>query len=112
MDIHHASGKALYRINKFSVPAENRDAFLELMAKTHAVLRRQEGVVTDQILEQHSGPGVFNFVAIIAFTGPAVIDSVVSGVAAYDRETGIDRQQIMTALNIKTDMGLYHNLDI
>ena len=112
MNIHHSGSKPLYRVNKFSVPADSRDAFLELMARTHAVLRQQEGVVTDQILEQQSGPGVFTFVAIIAFTGPEVIDPIVAAVAAFDREAGIDRQQAMAALNIKTDMGLYHDLDI
>lgn len=112
MTIHHSASKPLYRINKFSVPAESRDAFLDLMAKTHVVLRQQGGVVADQILEQQSGPGLFNFVAIITFTGPEVIESVVAVMAAFDREAGINRQQAMAALNIKTDMGLYHEVTV
>jgi antibiotic biosynthesis monooxygenase (ABM) superfamily enzyme len=112
MNVQQSGRKPLCRINKFAVPAESRAAFLDLMAKTHAVLRQQEGVVADRILEQQSGPGVFNFVALIEFAGPEVIDSIVAAVAAFDRQAGIDRQQAMLALNVKTDMGLYHNLEI
>jgi hypothetical protein len=112
MNIQPSGSKPLCRINKFSVPAESRDAFLDLMAKTHAILRQQEGVVADRILEQQSGPGVFNFVAMIEFVGPEVIDSIAAAVAAFDQQAGIDRQQAMAALNIKTDMGIYHNLDV
>lgn len=112
MNIQQSNGAPLYRINKFSVPTESRDAFLDLMARTHAVLRRQDGVVTDRILEQQSGPGVFNFVAMIEFTGPEVVETIVSAVAAFDRQSGIDRQQAMAGLGIKADMGLYRSLDI
>jgi hypothetical protein len=112
MSFQPAADAPLYRINKFSVPVESRDAFLDLMARTHAILRRQDGVVADRILEQQSGPGVFNFVAMIEFAGPQVIDGIVSAVAAYDREAGIDRQQITASLGIKADMGLYRSIDI
>lgn len=112
MNIPQSGSKPLYRINKFSVPAESRGTFLDLMAKTHAVLRQHEGVVTDRILEQQSGPGVFNFVAFIEFSGPQVIDGIVAAMAAFDRDAGIDRQQMMAGLGVKADMGLYRNIDI
>ncbi|MBP1859493.1 antibiotic biosynthesis monooxygenase family protein [Rhizobium herbae] len=112
MSIQQSGNAPLYRINKFSVPTESRDAFLDLMARTHAVLRRQDGVAADRILEQQSGPGVFNFVAVIEFTGPEVVDTIVSAVAAFDRQAGIDRQQAMASLGVKADMGLYRSLDI
>lgn len=112
MSFQFAGDAPLYRINKFSVPVESRDAFLDLMSKTHAVLRRQEGVVAERVLEQQSGPGIFNFVAVIEFAGAHVIDGIVSAVAAFDRQATIDRQQIMVTRGIKTDMGLYRGIDI
>lgn len=112
MSFQSAGDAPLCRINKFSVPVESRDAFLDLMSKTHAILRRQEGVAAERVLEQQSGPGVFNFVALIEFAGQHVIDGIVSAIAAFDRQAGIDRQQIMTTLGIKTDMGLYRCIDI
>lgn len=112
MSIQQSGQAPLYRINKFSVPLESRDGFLDLIARTHAVLRKQEGFVADQILEQQSGPGVFNFVTTIEFRGPEVIENIVSALAAFDHQQGIDRQQAMAGLGIKADMGLYRSLDI
>jgi hypothetical protein len=112
MSIQQSGTTPLFRINKFSVPSESRDGFLDLIARTHAVLRNQEGFVADQILEQQSGPGVFNFVTTIEFTGPEVIERMVAAVATFDQREGIDRQQAMAGLDIKADMGLYRSLDI
>ncbi|WP_349437555.1 hypothetical protein [Pararhizobium sp. A13] len=47
-----------------------------------------------------------------AYLSPEVIENVVSALAAFDRQAGIDRQHAMAALGIKADMGLYRSLDI
>ncbi|WVT73418.1 hypothetical protein QM996_18380 [Sinorhizobium chiapasense] len=50
----------LYRINKYTVPVEARQQFVELVDKTLAVIRKQDGYVKDLFLEQHAGPGQFD----------------------------------------------------
>lgn len=108
--IEQAASQPLYRVNKFAVPPEARDEFLDLVAKTFAVIRSQEGHVRDWILEQNSGPGVFNFVTMIEFASEEVAPGVVA-LAALDRELRLDREAMMGRLNIRTDFGSYKRLD-
>lgn len=111
--INQETGAApLYRINKFVVPSESRGAFLDLMARTHAIVRKQQGVVGDRFFEQESGPAVFNFVTTVEFTGPKAIENVLAAVADFDRQSGIDRPQKMAKLGVKADMGVYRSLAI
>lgn len=101
-----------YRVDKFAVPAEGRAEFLERVASTHALLRTQKGFVRDLILEQESGPGVFNFVTLVEWTGPEVVEHVLEAVAALHKETGFDRQEMMQRLGIEADIANYRRLDI
>lgn len=94
------------------MPAEGRDEFLGRISSTHALLRTQKGFVRDLILEQHSGPGVFNFVTLVEWTGPDVVDDVLKAVAELHKETGFDRQEMMQRLGIKADTANYRRLPI
>lgn len=109
--IEQSASQPLYRVNKFAVPPEARDEFLDLVAKTFAVIRSQKGHVRDWILEQNSGPGVFNFVTMIEFASEEVAPRVVAALAALDRELRLDREAMMGRLNIRTDFGSYKRLD-
>lgn len=104
--------QTVHRINKFVVPPASRAAFLDLMAKTHAVVRQQDGFVRDQILEQESGPGEFNFVLSMEFSGAEVVGRVAAAVAEMDRLDGTDRAAEMARLQVKTDMGIFRALDL
>jgi len=102
----------LYRVDKFSVPAAGRDEFLKRVASTHALLRQQEGFVRDLVMEQQSGPGVFNFVTLVEWSSPEVVEHVAAAVAELHRQTGFDRQEMMTRLGIKGDIANYTRLDL
>ncbi|MCG5478557.1 antibiotic biosynthesis monooxygenase family protein [Sinorhizobium alkalisoli] len=110
-EIERAASQPLYRVNKFAVPPEARDEFLDLVAKTFAVVRSQEGYVREWILEQNAGPGVFNFVTMIEFASEEVAPRIVSALAALDRELRLDREAMMGRLNIRTDFGSYKRLE-
>ncbi len=102
----------LYRVDKFAVPAAGRDEFLKRVASTHALLRQQAGFVRDLLMEQQSGPGVFNFVTLVEWTGPEVVERVAAAVAELHRQTGFEREEMMTRLGIKADIANYTRLDL
>ncbi|WP_085024852.1 antibiotic biosynthesis monooxygenase family protein [Ensifer aridi] len=106
-----AVSRPLYRVNKFAVPDEAREKFLELVAKTFAVIRRQDGYVRDWVLEQNSGPGIFNFVTMIEFASDEVAPRIAAALGELDRELGLDRDALMAELNIRTDFGSYKRLE-
>ena len=102
--------QSIYRVNKFAVPAEARDEFVGLLERTHAVMRQQDGFVRDLILEQKSGPGVFNLVTLIEFAGPNAVERITAAIADDDKAAGIDRREIATRLGVRSDIGNYKAL--
>ncbi|HEU0095706.1 MAG TPA: antibiotic biosynthesis monooxygenase [Rhizomicrobium sp.] len=99
-----------YRVNKFIVPKDSRDAFLSLIATTHGVVRRQPGFVRDLVLEQQSGPGQFNFVTLLEFSGIEVVPQITQALADFDAQTGVDRKAVAMELGVKSDMANYRPL--
>ncbi|HEV7318528.1 MAG TPA: antibiotic biosynthesis monooxygenase [Ensifer sp.] len=97
----------LYRINKYTVPLEARQQFVELVDKTLAVIRKQDGYVKDLFLEQHAGPGQFDFITMIEFASADVAPKVAAALVDYDRQLGLDREALMKTLGIRTDFASY-----
>ncbi|MEI3854178.1 MULTISPECIES: hypothetical protein [Ensifer] len=97
----------LYRINKFAVPTAARAQFVELVEKTLAVIRSQDGYVKDLFLEQHAGPGKFNFCTVIEFESEAFAPKVAAAIGEFDRGLGIDREALMEKLGVQTDSASY-----
>lgn len=107
-----AAGMPLYRVDKFAVPVEARAEFLERVASTHALLRRQEGFVQDFILEQESGPGVFNFVTLVEWDSADAVDRVAAAVRAMHAETGFDRQAFFATSGVTADIANYRRVEL
>jgi heme-degrading monooxygenase HmoA len=103
---------ALYRVDKFAVPAAGRDEFLGRVTTTHELLRRQEGFLRDAILEQQSGPGAFNFVTVVEWASPGAVDRVSAEVAAMHKRIGFDRNEMIERLGIRADIGNYQRLEV
>jgi heme-degrading monooxygenase HmoA len=106
------NNQSLYRVDKFVVPAHGRDEFLNRVAATHAVLRKQDGFVRDFILEQQSGPGEFNFVTFVEWASAADTERVAAAVAKLHAEIGFDPKELIARLGIKADIANYMRLDI
>ncbi|MGF6175937.1 antibiotic biosynthesis monooxygenase family protein [Ensifer sp. 4252] len=98
---------ALYRINKFAVPTAARAEFVELVEKTLAVIRSQEGYVKDLFLEQHAGPGKFNFCTMIEFESEEFAPKVAAAIGEFDKSLNIDRAALMEKLGVQTDSASY-----
>jgi heme-degrading monooxygenase HmoA len=111
-DRNSLESRPFYRVDKFAVPEAGRDEFLARVAATHALLREQEGFVNDIILEQQSGPGEFNFVTMVEWETPDVIERVTAAVAKLHAGTGFDRHEMMSRLGIRADIANYKRLEI
>lgn len=101
----------LYRINKFVVPTAARAEFVELVGKTLAVIRSQDGYVKDLFLEQHAGPGKFNFVTMIEFVSEEFAPKVAAAIGEFDRSLNLDRAALMEKLGIQTDSASYKSFE-
>ena len=100
----------LFRVDKFVVPQEARDAFLEKVRETHAILSRQPGFLRDLLLEQYAGPGKFNIVTLVEWQNEAANAAARTAVEAARADTGFDPQAFMARLNIEADMANYRSI--
>jgi antibiotic biosynthesis monooxygenase (ABM) superfamily enzyme len=101
-----SSGRVV-RVNRFSVPEEARPEFMELLERTHRVMREQPGFIDDMILEQQAGSGILSLITIIRFEGEHVLQPIIAAVARSDREAGIDRQAFSRELGVESHVGFY-----
>src|SRR5689334_15650006 len=99
--------KPIFRVDKFKVPAAGREEFLGRVQQTQAFLERQEGFVRGLVLEQTSGPGVFNVVTIVEWAGADVVERVTAAVSRFHQESGFDRQELLRRLGITADIAAY-----
>ena len=95
------------RVNRFSVPAESRQQFVQLLERTHDVIRAQPGLIDEMILEQQSGPGTFSLMTVLQFEGEHVLQSIITAVARADEAAGIDRQALTRSLGVEASVGFY-----
>lgn len=102
----------VFRINKFQVPPEARHQFMEMIRDTFSILRRQQGFVRDMLMEQVAGNGLFNFVTIVEFADAAFAPAVAAAVAAEDARRGINREEVMALMGVRSDNGSYRPLAI
>lgn len=111
---HTQPGKRLghiYRVDKFVVPSQARDEFLEKVRKTHQLLRTLPGFVQDLLLEQSSGPGEFNFVTIVEWDSSTSIENAKAAVMAMHKETNFAPQEMFARLGISADRANYRGID-
>jgi heme-degrading monooxygenase HmoA len=102
--------EAVFRVDKFVVPAEAREEILSKVRATHELLRLQQGFVRDFVLEQFSGPGEFNLVTIVEWENQAAVDNVVPIVQAAQERAGFDRQATLTRLGVRADIANYQRV--
>ena len=91
---------SVYRLNKFTVAMKEREEFLDLLEKTHAVMRAQHGFVRDLILEHQSDPDVCDLFTLIELAGPDAVIRVTAAIADQDRMLGLDRNEIVSRLGV------------
>jgi heme-degrading monooxygenase HmoA len=97
----------IFRVDKFSVPSQSRDEFLQRISETHQILRKQPGFVRDAILEQVSGSGRFNIVTIAEWENQEAVDRAKDAVMQFHTSSGFSPQATMIRLGVEADIANY-----
>jgi heme-degrading monooxygenase HmoA len=105
-----AGSGLIYRVDKFVVPDDARDEFMDRVRGIHAFLRTLPGFVQDSLLEQTGGPGEFNIVTIAVWDGAESFENAREAAAARYRETGFDPQETIARLGIRADLATYKQI--
>jgi hypothetical protein len=100
----------IYRIDKFKVPSSARTEFVDRVQEIHKFLRTLPGFVKDNVLEQTSGPGEFNFVTIVIWDGMESIGAAGKAVMAKYKEISFSPQEMFARLGIETDLANYQEI--
>ncbi len=101
----------VYRVDKFVVPGHARQEFLNKVHATHDLLRLQAGFVQDNILEQASGPGEFNFVTIVEWENAEAMEPARLAVTALHNRMNFDPHELFARLGIRADLANYKRAD-
>lgn len=104
--------KWVYRVDKFIVPDQGREEFVDKVRSTHRLLRTLPDFMQDFVLEQSAGPGEFNFVTIVEWEGSEFIENARAAVMALHQEMNFSPQDTFTRLGIKADLANYNHIEI
>lgn len=99
--------ESIFRVDKFAVPAQSRDAFMARLQVTHKTLGAADGCVQNLVLEQVSGAGEFNVVTIVEWRDTAAYENARQAAQQRQKENGFDPQSYFRELGIKADLGNY-----
>ena len=97
----------IFRIDKFAVPVEARDAFLAKVKAAHVLLDSAEGCLQNHVLEQVSGSGSFNIVTLVEWRDQAAYDQARAAAQARHQVEGFDRQAMFETMGINPDLANY-----
>jgi heme-degrading monooxygenase HmoA len=97
----------IVRVDRFVVPDAARAEFLERVAQTHKLLRRQTGFIRDLLLESPTDTDATSIVTVAEWESQAVVDRVIPIVQAAHREAGFDPKATMARLGVKAEIGFY-----
>jgi quinol monooxygenase YgiN len=99
--------ESIFRVDKFAVPAQSRDAFMARLQVTHKTLGAADGCVQNLVLEQVSGAGEFNVVTIVEWRDTVAYENARQAAQQRQRENGFDPQSYFREMGIKADLGNY-----
>jgi heme-degrading monooxygenase HmoA len=99
-----------YRVDKFIVPSGAREEFLGKARRIHSLLKAQPGFLQD-VREQSSGPGEFNFVTLVEWASQEAIANARAAVLALHREMNFNPQEMFARIGIKADRANYKRLE-
>ena len=98
---------SIFRVDKFAVPAQARDAFMTRLRNTHKALGTADGCVQNLVLEQVSGTGEFNVVTIVEWRDSAAYENARQAAQQRQKDSGFDPQSYFRELDIRADLGNY-----
>lgn len=102
-----STSAAIFRVDKFVVPAASLDAFITRLRYVHAILVDLPGSVQRHILSQIGGDGEFNVVTFLEWADIDAMTAAVTHVQKRFAEDGFDPKKMVADLGIRADQGFY-----
>lgn len=101
------SNKSVFHIDKFAVPTSAKQEFLRKVFEMQELLGNMGGCLQNDVLEQLSGPGEFNIVAIVEWASAEALENARAAVIALHEKTKFNTQEFLSRLGIKADVSKY-----
>lgn len=99
---------AVFRVDKFAVPAASLPAFFAKMREIQQVVRQMPGCRRDLLLQQSGGAGEFNVVRIIEWADALSVEAALAAMQKRFKDEGFDpTAYFVRQLGARTDFGLY-----
>lgn len=98
---------AVFRVDKFVVPAAVLHTFIEQMRHIQGLLRNQPGCQRDLLLTQTGGAAEFNVVRIIEWSNAEAVAAATVVMQKKFADEGFDPAAFAKGLGIRTDLGFY-----
>lgn len=94
-------------IDKFIVPEESRQAFLDASRTIQAILKTLPGFVEGFVYEKTEGDGRQNILTTAVWASEEAYVNARKAVAAALQTRGLNPQEIMKGLDIEVERGVY-----
>ncbi|MET3177292.1 UNVERIFIED_ORG: quinol monooxygenase YgiN [Variovorax guangxiensis] len=101
-----ASGP-VFRVDKFAVPAEARQAFIAQMQRIQQTLRNLPGCLRAHVLDQTGGGSEFNVLTLVEWTSEQAVASATELVKKKFAEEGFDPVEFTKKAGVRSDQGFY-----
>jgi heme-degrading monooxygenase HmoA len=99
--------QAVFRIDRFIVPADSESEFLSDVFETNAALTGMDGCVQHHVLKQDGAAGASNYITVVEWVSFAAIQKAREAVAAKHKEMNLNPQELLNRLQIKAELGNY-----
>lgn len=101
----------VYRLDKFTIPNNAREEFLNKIKEINLVLKSQPGFVQDFLLELSLNEKEFNLVTLVEWENAECIEGARSAVMALHETSKFNPQETMARLGIRAEMGTYKSIN-
>ena len=100
---------ALFRVDRFVVPAEAYEPFMARVRHIDQTLGAQPGCRQNLVLVSAGEGGEHNVVTLVEWASTQAIDNARAVVHKMYAEEGFDPPAFMRQIGVRADMGLYRN---
>ena len=105
--MHTSTEEAVFKIDRFVVPAAARDEFLARTRSIRDFLDAQDGCLQNMVLEQPGVADTFNVITVVEWRDADAFAKARAAAAARYALTGFKPQELIDRLGIKAEMANY-----
>lgn len=97
----------VYRVDRFVVPKQARDEFVEQVQETHQLLRTQSGFLQDLLLETVHDDKNLTIITMVEWENIDAINKAKIAVQSLREKQNFNPKDLINRLNIEADFGSY-----